>query len=304
MLQAFLRAIFIVVIASFGISSQAFAQRAAAGTERAVFIEMKGPASVRQAAAAELLTKARARGQVRVIVGLTVSLRPAASLNEIEAATQTARLRSAQGALATRLGVRGDDVTTFDTIPFVSMWVNAAQLNRLVNDLGVVNIQEDVPGTAALNKSAVFIHAPQVWQQGFTGNGFVVAVLDTGVDKGHPMLLGRVVSEACYSTNNAGQGVSSFCPGRATKSIAVNSGLPCPGNLDPCWHGTHVASTAAGKAAQHGPVVLRGIGYGAKLIAIKVFSKQGASGVVTFPTDWIRGLERVFALVISTRSPP
>jgi subtilisin family serine protease len=259
--------------------------------ENGVFIDMH--AAGREQAAAALIDKARARGEVRVIVGLPIALRTADALTEIESAAQTSRLRAAQRTLAARIGVAAGAITVFDTIPFVSMWVNAAQLSRLVNDLGVINIQEDVPGTAGLDKSAPFINADDLWRQHFTGNGFAIAVLDTGVDKNHPMLAGRVVSEACYSTN--GGGATSFCPGGRTSSTAANSALPCQGNVDPCWHGTHVAGIAGGQAMRHGAATLRGIGFGAKLIAIKVFSKQGNSAI-TFSSDWIKGLERVYAL--------
>jgi hypothetical protein len=47
-----------------------------------------------------------------------------------------------------------------------------------------------------------------------------VAILDTGVQKSHPALLGKVISEACYSSNVPTQGASSLCPGGATSSTA------------------------------------------------------------------------------------
>ena len=49
------------------------------------------------------------------------------------------------------------------------------------------------------------IKADQAAALGFTGAGQTVAILDTGVAKGHPMLKGKVVSEACYSSNSAEQ---------------------------------------------------------------------------------------------------
>jgi hypothetical protein len=35
----------------------------------------------------------------------------------------------------------------------------------------------------------------------YTGSGWSVAILDTGVQKSHPALFGKVISEACYSSN-------------------------------------------------------------------------------------------------------
>jgi hypothetical protein len=81
------------------------------------------------------------------------------------------------------------------------------------------------------------------------------------VDKNHPSLSGRVVSEACYSSNVPSQGATSLCPGGATSSTATNSALPCPVGVSGCDHGTHVADIAARVAP------------GAWLIPIQVFSR-------------------------------
>jgi subtilisin family serine protease len=268
-----------------------------APSDNAVFIDMQAAAPIRAAATDALLRKAQARGQVRVIVGLSVAVQADDALTETQVVEQITRLRAAQNTLAARAGIAPSDVTPFNSIPFVSVWATAAQLRRLAADPEVVTIQEDVPGRAGLNKSAPFIKANKVWRQKFRGNGFTIAILDTGVDKTHPMLAGaKVVSEACYSTNNSGQGISSLCPHAADESHAAGSGLNCPLSMKPCWHGTHVAGIAAGAAVQDSATkTLTGIAPAAKLISIKVFSAQG-SAAVTFGTDWIRGLERVYAL--------
>lgn len=266
------------------------AQLASDSNEAAVFIDQRMAAPVRDAAVAALRRKAGARGQVRVIVGLTGALQAEDDLTTEQAAAQFARLRTTQNGVAGRAGIAPADVTYFDTIPFVSLWVNAAQLNRLLADPTVVNIQQDVPGTAALNKSGPYIGADTLWDKRATGQGYTVAILDTGVDKNHPMFAGKIVSEACYSTKNNGQGVSPLCPGNSTESTANGSGVNCALNLEPCWHGSHVAGIAGGDSTK-----LDGIALDAKIIAIKVFSKQG-NAVITFDTDWIKGLERVYAL--------
>ena len=77
----------------------------------------------------------------------------------------------------------------------------------------------------------------------------MVAVIDSGVSKTTPMLVGKVVSEACYSSNVPAPNSSSFCPGGATSSVAVGSAVNCPLNVPGCDHGTHVASIAAGNSS-------------------------------------------------------
>src|SRR6185312_8558092 len=109
------------------------------------------------------------------------------------------------------------------------------------------------------------VGAPTAWGLGASGLGWSIAVLDTGVDKTHPFLAGKVVSEACYGTNMAG--VASTCPG-SVDTTAVGSGVPCPAGVHGCEHGTHLAGIAAGHRAS-----LSGVARDASIIAIKVFSR-------------------------------
>ena len=100
------------------------------------------------------------------------------------------------------------------------------------------------------------IHAEQAWQTS-TGAGQVIAVVDTGVDLGHPDLQSKLVPGATFTCGGA--------PG------------PC-GNGD--WlggdgvgqetdvHGTHVAGIAA--AAANNGVGVAGVAPDAKIMPVKV----------------------------------
>ncbi|MFI6673763.1 S8 family peptidase [Kribbella sp. NPDC050470] len=102
---------------------------------------------------------------------------------------------------------------------------------------------------AALDQSVAQIGAPASWLRGFTGQGVKVAVLDTGIDKTHPDLEGRVVAEANFSGS--------------------------PDTLDRVGHGTHVASTIAGTgAASQGKY--RGVAPNAALLNRKVLDDEGS----------------------------
>jgi len=251
--------------------------------------------------AARLIDKASREGPVRVIVGLRMILRPEHTVSADVAADQRRALRRGQNAVAERILGRtsGEDIVHFDTIPFLSMWVDGRQAERLLADPDVVVIQEDLPSPPLDTLSVPLVHADDVWKKGDEGGGTTVAILDTGVAKAHPLLSGKVVSEACYSTNQ-GASVSSFCPGGATSSTAAGSGVNCPVALQGCDHGTHVASIAAAKETASKV----GIAPAANIIAIQVFSKvktaAGCGGAPpctrTYDSDWIKGLERVYAL--------
>jgi subtilisin family serine protease len=233
---------------------------------------MKAPAAERSAAAAALLRKADRQREVRVIAGLRTALEPPHTLSATQAGRRAQRLRAAQDAvLARALGraaAANDGVTRFDVIPFVSMFVNRARLERLLADPDIVNIQEDVPLRPILADTIPLIKANGVWNKGFPGTGIVVAILDTGVRKTHPMFAGgKVVSEACYSTT-WGTRTTSFCPGGAAASTAAGSGVNCPNGVSGCNHGTAVASVAAGSTAS-----LKGVARAAKIISIQVSSR-------------------------------
>jgi subtilisin len=248
--------------------------------------------------AAPLLEQARTRGQVRLIVGLREAFVAEAGLAASAASAQRARFAATQravlAALATRRAETGAaagagprNVSLFQTIPFLALEADLATIRSLLEDPRVASVHEDVAVPPTLNQSVPLIRADQAAALGFTGAGQTVAILDTGMAKAHPMLKGKVVSEACYSSTVAGRSTS-LCPGGAQSSTASGSGKPCP--LGDCFHGTHVASIAAGNTTS-----LKGVARGAKVISIQVFSNVGGVANAYF-SDIMRGLERVYAL--------
>ena len=135
---------------------------------------------------------------------------------------------------------------------------------------------------ANLAQSAALIRAPQAWADGYTGKDQTIAIIDSGVDKAHPFLGGRIVSEACYTSGQ--------CPGGGSASTASGSGVPCTGSIV-CQHGTHVAGIAAGYQS----TAFSGIAPDAKLISINVFSSfLGDAG--TNAADVVAALNRVYEL--------
>ncbi|WP_426403522.1 S8 family serine peptidase [Streptomyces sp. R-07] len=102
---------------------------------------------------------------------------------------------------------------------------------------------------AAMAESNAQIGSPKAWEAGLTGKGVKVAVLDTGVDAGHPDLAGRVTE------------TRSFIEGQ---EVADRNG-----------HGTHVTSTVGGSGAgSEGKE--QGVAPGATLAVGKVLSDEGS----------------------------
>ncbi len=202
----------------------------------------------------------------------------------------------------TALNATEMQVKRFSMIPAIALLVDAAGLDALLENPAVIDIVEDELLDPMLHDSVQLIGAdPGGSFNGFTGQDMAVAILDTGVDKYHPMLNGKVVSEACYSSNNPDGGVSSLCPRGATTSTAVNSGLNCDASINACAHGTIVAGIAVGNGDADDEI--SGVAKHASLISIQVFSRfENNCGSMPAPcaraytSDVMKGLERVYAL--------
>ncbi|WP_350277680.1 S8 family serine peptidase [Kribbella sp. HUAS MG21] len=96
----------------------------------------------------------------------------------------------------------------------------------------------------SLDHSVPQIGTPTAWKAGYTGKGVKVAVLDSGIDSTHPDLAGQVVA------------AKNFTPSPAA---------------DVAGHGTHVASTIAGKGVSG----YRGVAPDAQLLDGKVCDDHG-----------------------------
>ena len=62
--------------------------------------------------------------------------------------------------------------------------------------LKVVPTFPDVPDLGGDDWGRDLIKAPEVWAKGLTGDGIVVAVIDSGVDYNHPDLLGEYLEQS------------------------------------------------------------------------------------------------------------
>lgn len=234
------------------------------------------------------------QGQARVIIGLKVSTPRSEATSALPTTSKRLRVAQAQKALEANYfrGTNAKILSTFSLQPHLAAEVDANTLARLMASPLVTSIEEDVAMPLALAESTAMIGAPTAWATGVTGAGQTVAVLDTGVDKSHPMLAGAVVSEACYSSTTTQS--KSLCPGGVPASTSAGAGVHCATSINGCSHGTHVAGIVAGRSDAAGG---RGVAPGANLLSIQVFSFFPASNaVMSYTSDQIKALERVYLL--------
>ena len=139
-----------------------------------------------------------------------------------------------------------------------SRWTGAG-LAALAADPDVAEVLPDPVLRPVLAQSVPVIQADVAWDFGYDGAGQVVAIVDSGVEKEHPFLAGKVVGEACFTS---GRG----CPNGRDTQIGEGAGEPCTFDPSTCLHGTHVAGIAAGSGSS-----FSGVARGAGLISIQVF---------------------------------
>jgi len=249
----------------------------------------------------KLIYSAQQTGTVRVIVRLSSNFQPVGKLSESEIKNQRFSIKQKQGDFLNRFeSFRVSAVKQFEFIPFVAFETDAATLEKMKNDPLVVSIEEDELEEPTLAQSTAIVGAPTAWTSGFSGDGWAVAVLDSGVAKTHPFLTGKVVSEACYSSNYPASNTTSVCPGGVTQSTETGSGVNCDPAISGCAHGTHVAGIVAGRGSS-----FSGVAKDANIIAIQVFSRiddatrcgsKPSPCTTSYVSDQLKALERVLAL--------
>jgi subtilisin len=209
---------------------------------------------------------AQKKGTVPVIVRVRAAYRPEGQIsNAAEALAQRAVIKEAQDRLIAGLRYAPSSVKTTANLPYVAAGVDATGLEQIQSSSEALDVFENKAMRLAMAQSLPLVGAPNAWAGGFTGAGKTIAVLDSGVDKSHPWLSQKVVSEACFSTNDPAAGYNSVCPGGVAESTAVGSGVHCTvlGGIGNCDHGTHTAGIAAGRG---------GVAYRANVISIQVMS--------------------------------
>lgn len=118
------------------------------------------------------------------------------------------------------------------------------------------------------------VRAPEVWAQGVTGRGIIVAVVDTGVDYNHPSLRNSIwVNPREIPGDGIDNDRNGFVDDVRGWDFFGNDNDPMDSfEGGQAGHGTHVAGTIAAAASAHGPA---GVARDAKIMPVRLSNRLG-----------------------------
>lgn len=250
----------------------------------------------------------------RVIVELNVA---EGDVRNGLAVPQAFDIQQAQTSLNNAMASRNGFITqSYQLLPLVAMTVDDTTLTYLNTSPLVRAVYPDEIRYLQLDFSTPLIGATTVQASGFDGTGQTIVIIDNGVEATHPFLGGRVVQEACFSTQGATAygNATTNCPNGSITQYGAGAASPtaCVANLmapprnvpqataeDNCSHGTHVAGIAAGEDGSAFSTTFDGVAPNANIIAINVFhTLDSFFGTQTSASDSdiLRALEYVLSL--------
>lgn len=130
----------------------------------------------------------------------------------------------------------------------IAATISADKIGEVAKDNSIKKAWPNRIYHALLDKSVPQINAPVMWDNEYNGSGIKIAILDTGIDKTHPMLQGKVILEKVFTGENHAYDIKG--------------------------HGTHVAGIAAGRKVSSDSY--NGVAPDALLINAKVLNDTGS----------------------------
>ncbi len=128
----------------------------------------------------------------------------------------------------------------------------------------------DVPDLGGNNWGNDMVKAPEAWAKAYTGEGIVVAVLDTGVDRNHEDLKNNIWKN---TKEIEGNGQDDDSNGYVDDIYGWNFDSSNNNTMDVDGHGTHVSGTIAAENNDKGAT---GVAYNSKIMAVKVLDDSGS----------------------------
>ncbi|MEO8541008.1 MAG: S8 family serine peptidase [bacterium] len=210
-----------------------------------------------QASRDAVVASVASKGKTEIIVEVAAKLSPNAS-----AQSRANTIAAAQDNVIASVKGSANVVARTTSLPVMLVSVDEEAARGLANSTAVVSMMENRYAAPTLDETIPLIGGPNVYNQGVTGKGWSVAILDTAQDTSHPFFSERVLEELCFSSNS--DYANSICPNGDDTDEGPGAAANC--QVDWCRHGTHVAGIAAGNGYGGS-----GVAPDAGIISINVF---------------------------------
>ncbi|MFB2978225.1 S8 family serine peptidase [Microseira sp. BLCC-F43] len=129
----------------------------------------------------------------------------------------------------------------------------------------------DVPNSGGDNWGLDMVNAPEVWNRGYTGEGIVVAVIDSGVDYTHPDLDNNIwVNSDEIPGNGKDDDGNGYIDDIRGWDFVNRDNDP----MDIDGHGTHIAGIIAAEKNDFG---VTGVAFNAKIMPVRVLNSSGGT---------------------------
>ena len=176
-----------------------------------------------------------------------------------------------------------------------SVFATKSDMLNMKSTDGVKEIIPQQTFTPQRDYSTPWVGAPAAHSSGYSGEGQVIAVIDTGIDYTHADFGGNgdpneyeindpsVIEDGTFPTNRVIGGFD--FAGFDYNASAEETSIPQPDNdpLDDGQHGTHVSGIAAGGGVEG--VLDSGIAPEASLMALKVFGANGSTNLTSLAIE-------------------
>ncbi|MBT8005186.1 MAG: hypothetical protein HN578_19930, partial [Rhodospirillales bacterium] len=185
------------------------------------------------AAANKMAAQAKKYGVVRLIVTTKEppSLRSMTPDNQDSLVSLVAKSQSHALQTAGAGSVDLRSVVKFKYTAAMALSATPDQFSKIMADPAFTGVYEDHLLFPSLADSVPLVGGPAAWDSDGTGDGQVVAVLDTGVDSQHQFLKDKIIDEACFgsSLDYSLMQVRPACPDGKEMLVGPGTGKPCTG---------------------------------------------------------------------------
>jgi len=207
---------------------------------------------------------------------VVVKFSPRASAKAVQHSLSAANARTLDVAALAPLGVKILKVPV-GKVPEVVTQLNQSPAVEFAEPNYLVQIADTIPNDPGWSRQygPVNIQAPQAWDITTGSSSVVVAVIDSGVDLGHPDLAAKIWNNPGETgggkeTNGLDDDDDGYVDDWRGWDFVNGDNNPQDDN----GHGTHVAGIAA--AASNNGVGVAGVAWGARVMPLKVLDNTGS----------------------------